>query len=178
MTAMSEVVVDRLIKLDTLILFKIVRWDVNSLIRRLFYGISRSADGYLYVLYALLLIVYCHSGTKLFFALLSAFTINLSVYFFLKNFIKRKRPYERNENIQNLIKPPDKYSFPSGHTAGAFLVAGIIGFQFPHLQEVLYLWATLVGLSRIFLCVHYPTDVLAGFILGSAASRLGIEFFF
>ena len=72
--------------------------------------------------------------------------------------------------IARLITPSDKFSFPSGHTAAAFVFANIVVAFFPSLSIPLYLFATLVGLSRVMLGVHYPGDILAGMVLGLACS--------
>jgi undecaprenyl-diphosphatase len=111
-------------------------------------------------------------------ALLLAFATNLILYYLIKNMIKRERPYRAIKDLKNLIVPPDKYSFPSGHTAGAFIIAQIVGFQFPALHGPLLIWAALVGLSRIILRVHYPTDVIAGTVLGLCTSALGMVILF
>lgn len=87
--------------------------------------------------------------------------INITV----KYIIKRKRPYHENESIENLEKLKlDYYSFPSGHTLNAFLLFYILrenGIVNNYFKVIPY----LVGLSRIMLGVHYPTDVIAGGIL-------------
>lgn len=57
-------------------------------------------------------------------------------------------------------------SFPSGHATGAFALASVFGSRYPRLRIPVYLGATLIGLSRIYLGRHYPSDVLAGAALG------------
>jgi undecaprenyl-diphosphatase len=176
---MSEAIAQRVVRMDLFLLNHIISWNVNTFIRRLFYWISRSADGYLYIMYGLsLLITFGTFGRVLLLAMLAAFAANLIVYYLVKNLIKRERPFRAIENLSNLIVPPDKYSFPSGHTAGAFIIAQIMSFQFPSLEGPLFIWAALVGISRIFLRVHYPTDVIAGTVLGLVTSALGIALLF
>jgi undecaprenyl-diphosphatase len=84
----------------------------------------------------------------------------------LKNSFKRNRPQAALKNFHSLVTPSDKFSFPSGHTSAAFMVTIITGFFMPALLLPLLLWATLVGLSRVVLGVHFPTDTLIGMILG------------
>jgi len=63
--------------------------------------------------------------------------------------------------IKNLIHPPDEFSFPSGHTAAAFLTAVLISRMAPHLSIPVFAAALMIGVSRIYNGVHYPTDVAA-----------------
>jgi undecaprenyl-diphosphatase len=175
---MSEVIAQRVIGIDLFLLNVLTRWDMNVFIRRFFYITSRSADGYLYMAYGLILLFSGATARMILLALLSAFAANLLVYYFIKNSIKRERPFKTIKALHNLIVPPDQYSFPSGHTAGAFIIAQIAGFQFPELEGILFLWAALVGLSRVILRVHYPTDVLAGAVLGFGISFLSLTILF
>jgi len=90
----------------------------------------------------------------------------------IKNIVKRKRPYDENESIENLEKLKlDYYSFPSGHTLNAFLLFYILrenGIVNNYFKVIPY----LVGLSRITLGVHYPTDVIAGGVLAKVLMLL------
>jgi undecaprenyl-diphosphatase len=70
------------------------------------------------------------------------------------------------QNFHSIITPSDQFSFPSGHTSAAFMVATLLAYFFPALSVFLYGWATLVGCSRVMLGVHFPTDILVGAILG------------
>ena len=63
---------------------------------------------------------------------------------------------------QTLVVEPDRFSFPSGHSAAAMSVAFVYAFAFPQLAIVLVPLAFLVGASRVCLGVHYPGDVLIG----------------
>ena len=144
-----------------------------------FKSISRSADGYLYILYGLFLLISFDSfSLNLFYTALIAYAIELPVYFLLKNSIRRKRPFEIDTNVIFKIKPPDKYSFPSGHTAAAFLFASILTFQFNWILPIVFLWATFVGISRVYLKVHFPGDVLAGALLGFTCAEIAIAIIF
>ena len=84
----------------------------------------------------------------------------------LKPLIDRTRPYELSENIKLLIDPLHDGSFPSGHTLASFEAAGAMllcdrRFGYPALALAL-----VIAFSRLYLFVHYPTDILAGIVLG------------
>ncbi|MEC9489747.1 MAG: phosphatase PAP2 family protein [Halanaerobiales bacterium] len=82
----------------------------------------------------------------------------------LKRLINRKRPYTRLADVKHLVMPFEPYSFPSGHTTASFAAALILSFAVPQLSILFIFTASLVGVSRIYLGVHYPSDVLIGII--------------
>lgn len=84
----------------------------------------------------------------------------------LKNVVARPRPYWIKPDISLLISAPTDYSFPSGHTLHCFIAATILMHYDKRLGVPALVMAVLVGFSRMYLYVHYPTDVLAGAALG------------
>jgi len=83
--------------------------------------------------------------------------------FILKRAIGRERP-----------DGSDRLSFPSGHAAFAFSTAVVLGSYYPRLKLPLYALASLVTLSRVYLERHYPSDVLAGAIVGAISARISL----
>ena len=97
-------------------------------------------------------------------ALLVSLLINNMV---LKNIVGRIRPYDTIEGLVPLIGRPRDYSFPSGHTASSFAAAWVLFRRVPKRFGIPALTlAGLIGISRLYLGVHYPTDVLFGIISG------------
>ncbi|MGR9046210.1 MAG: phosphatase PAP2 family protein [Gammaproteobacteria bacterium] len=137
--------------------------------------LSKTGDGPLYLLTGLFL--YCGEGPEspLLQAIALAFLMERPVYFILKNAFKRNRPQAALKNFRSLITPSDQFSFPSGHTSAAFMMATLVGYFFPALMIPLYGWATLVGFSRVVLGVHFPTDTVMGVILGITTALISLE---
>jgi undecaprenyl-diphosphatase len=89
----------------------------------------------------------------------------------IKHTVNRPRPSVTYHFLQKLTGSGNP-SFPSGHTCDAFVLATAISLFFPHWKVVLplYIWALMVGFSRMDLGVHYPSDVLAGVFIGSGSA--------
>lgn len=92
----------------------------------------------------------------------------------IKNLVARTRPYDVNTAIELLVEKPGGYSFPSGHSAASFSVVGALLFSKSKLWIPSAVLATVIALSRLYLYVHYPTDVLAGAALGFLFGFLGV----
>lgn len=88
---------------------------------------------------------------------------------FLKPVIHRIRPYIYFNDFSPemlIIEPPHDFSFPSGHTAACFAFSTAVFMYNKKLGVVSYFFSALMGFSRIYLLVHYPTDVFGGIIVG------------
>ncbi len=95
----------------------------------------------------------------------------------LKYSIQRKRPYEKYPFIFPLQKE-NTPSFPSGHTSRAFNTATFLSLNFPKWYVIVpaYVYASVVAYSRLYLGVHYPSDIIGGMIVGSATAYLNFKF--
>uniref|UniRef100_UPI003FEFD10E phosphatase PAP2 family protein n=1 Tax=Roseburia sp. TaxID=2049040 RepID=UPI003FEFD10E len=98
-------------------------------------------------------------------SLLSSYVVNNLI---LKNLVARVRPYEAVDGLQRIIEAQSDFSFPSGHSASSFAAAVVIFMLCPRKYGVPALvLAFLIALSRLYVGVHYPTDVLTGVISGT-----------
>lgn len=84
----------------------------------------------------------------------------------IKRLVGRERPFDEPDFDDVLIKKPITYSFPSGHTSSSMAAATTISFCFPHLAVPAFALGIIISFSRLYLQVHYPSDVLAGAALG------------
>lgn len=101
----------------------------------------------------------------------SSSAVNLLFTSVIKKIVKRKRPFLANVKI-NAVYQPGEYSFPSGHTSSAFTTATALSQVYSKWYVIApaYLYAGSVGYARMYLGVHYPSDVAAGAILGTGTA--------
>ena len=92
----------------------------------------------------------------------------VSGHFILKPLFARPRPCDVNTAITILVKRPHGHSFPSGHTASAFAAAFALWLQNRKLGVPALVLAAFIAFTRLYLYVHFPTDVLGGLVLGIA----------
>ncbi|WP_455525532.1 phosphatase PAP2 family protein [Peptostreptococcus stomatis] len=91
----------------------------------------------------------------------------------LKPMLARIRPFDVNTAIKLLINKPRDFSFPSGHTSASFTAASVLFFRKSKLFVPSLVLAFLISFSRLYLYVHYPSDVLAGLVLGILCAYMG-----
>ena len=84
----------------------------------------------------------------------------------IKNLVARPRPCAVDTSVKLLIPYPSEYSFPSGHTSNSFAAAATVFAYYHKPGIVALLVAGMIAFSRLYLFVHYPTDILGGIILG------------
>lgn len=93
----------------------------------------------------------------------------------LKPLVARTRPFDINTDIQLLIKKPTDYSFPSGHTSASFAVTTVLlKSKYKKIAWTALVLSILIAFSRMYLYVHYPTDILGGLAVGVLSAIAGM----
>lgn len=160
---------------DRYLCIRISGWNGKKYLDGVMFGFSHFGYGYLYPVIIVFTAIFDKSNSRL---LLqsggAAIVIELAGQTALKFKARRKRPSISLPQIKSIIRAPDKFSFPSGHTAGAFMMATLFHNFYPGLMIPLYGTASAIGFSRVYNGVHYPSDVLAGTFLGILSARLGL----
>ena len=95
----------------------------------------------------------------------------------LKFLIDRQRPYELFDSTRLLTPFENDPSFPSGHTEMSFLAATVVSRFHPHYSKYLYTFSFFVALSRIYVGVHFPIDVMGGAVIGIIIGKIILRFY-
>jgi len=135
-------------------------------------------DGWLWFGLGAMLLVY--GGPQKFAAVGAAGAaaiLGIVVFMVLKRLSQRARPCQLEPHCWSRVLPPDKFSFPSGHTMTAFSIALVVSYFYPSLEGTLFFLAFSIAVSRIVLGMHFLSDVLAGIVLGIALGCASITAF-
>ena len=155
-------------KIDRRLFARVFSQGERAMVIPMSKALSRSGDGYLHVFIPLLFLAVDAENLTTFVSLLAlSLIVERSLYWCLKNSLKRRRPEEAVPGFRSLITASDKFSFPSGHSSGAFLLATALVVVYGGPVTAMYLWASGVALSRIMLGVHFPGDTVAGGVMGA-----------
>jgi len=139
--------------------------------------ISRLGDGVIwYITTALLPIAFGQAGLDASLQMLAVGLSSLVVYKALKHGTHRRRPCDYHGNVVPLMPALDEFSFPSGHTLHAVGFTLVIVWHFPGLIWLYASFTLLVAASRLVLGLHYPSDVVAGALIGATTALLSISF--
>ena len=90
----------------------------------------------------------------------------------MKNLVARTRPYDIRTTVELIIAKPSEYSFPSGHTAASFASVFALAFSKNKLWIPSFVLAVIIAFSRMYLYVHFPTDIAGGILVGLVCGAL------
>ena len=170
LSSISIVIIGLLLwKFDFEILFFIQKYLRNDILDVIvpFYT-SLGEDGIIWITVGVVLLIPKKTrkcGIMVLCALLVMLVVNNIV---LKNLIARSRPCWTYPEMVDLVEIPKSYSFPSGHTVSAFAVSLVILSQHKKLGIVTVIMAALMAFTRLYVFVHFPTDIFGGMLVGAA----------
>lgn len=145
---------------------------------RLFGVVSRLGDGLFW--YLIMLALPLLHGREAWYAslhMMAVGVVSLPIYKVLKSTTVRHRPFRHNTDIHQNVPPLDQFSFPSGHTMHALGFSIALLAHYPAWALVVVPFTVLVAMSRLVLGLHYPSDVLAGALIGAALALLSLPLF-
>ncbi|MDI1253831.1 phosphatase PAP2 family protein [Thermomonas sp.] len=142
---------------------------------RYFTAVSRLGDGvFWYALMAAMVLLDGMAGVRASLHLALTGLVALALYKLLKRWTRRPRPFASDVRIHAWVAPLDEFSFPSGHTLHAVAFSLVAMAHYPMLAILLVPFTASVALSRVVLGLHYPSDVLAATVIGSALAGFSL----
>lgn len=154
---------------------RLQRW---ALLTRLLCLVSRAGNGvFWYALMSVFPLTYGSYGLRASLHMAAVGLVCLLLYRVLKTRTARPRPCDVLQSVRPATAPLDRFSFPSGHTLHAVGFTCTTSAYFPDLLLPLSLFTALVALSRPALGLHYPSDVLAGGLLGGGIALLSLSLY-
>ena len=163
---------------DHRLMRKVNKWPAPKWVRHSAIVATRAGDGWLWYLTGLVVLLF--GGPERFTAVASAGSaavVGIGIFVSLKKISGRRRPCEIEPHVWAHLLPPDRFSFPSGHTITAFAVAVSIGCFYPAALGLLLVGALCIATSRILLGMHFLSDVVVGMIVGSGLAVTSYELF-
>jgi undecaprenyl-diphosphatase len=166
----------RILRLEQDVCVALNRSSKRRAVGAFFAAVSRLGDGVVwYSLMALMALTQGEYGLNAAAVMAASGLCGVCIYKLLKSRLVRERPFiSYPEDIHAGCAPLDRYSFPSGHTLHAVMFTIIAVAWFPALAAVLVPLTVLIGLSRIILGLHYPTDVIIGALIGWSLAEIAL----
>lgn len=159
-------------QIDDKLFLKIFKDNRRGYFKSFMKLMSRLGDGYVWAFLYFSLYMFRIKYAILYFArAATAVFICIFVFLYIKSFFSRMRPYKKHDKIP-IMYPPDKHSFPSGHTMVGFAISFSVGSYSFGSAILFYTIASLIAFSRVYVGLHYPLDVICGIVLGSIIGML------
>ena len=159
-------------QIDDKLFLKIFKDNRRGYFKSFMKLMSRLGDGYVWAFLYFSLYMFRIKYAILYFARAAAAVfICIFVFLYIKSFFSRMRPYKKHDKIP-IMYPPDKHSFPSGHTMIGFAISFSVGSYSFGSAILFYTIASLIAFSRVYVGLHYPLDVICGIVLGSIIGML------
>lgn len=154
-------------KIDDKLFLKIFKDNRKGSFKSFMKFMSRLGDGYVWPCIYFIFYMFRIDYALIYFSrALTAAIICVFVFLYTKSFFSRIRPYKKHGKIP-IMYPPDKHSFPSGHTMVAFAISFSMGSYSLYSFFLFYSIAFLIAFSRVYVGLHYPFDVISGIISGT-----------
>jgi undecaprenyl-diphosphatase len=167
MTNKMQLYLSRMHAVDSDLCVRVSHTNQYRVIRDVFRAVSRLGDGvFWYALLLAILAVQQLDGLMPVLHMAIAGLTGTLIYKWLKHKTHRPRPFQVRQDVWVVGKPLDHFSFPSGHTLHAVVFGLIAMAYYPVLAVVLVPFMIMVGMSRVILGLHYPSDVFAGATIG------------
>jgi undecaprenyl-diphosphatase len=167
--------INRFNALDSALCLRVNRTSHNLTVRWWFRLMSRLGDGvFWYTLIIVLMLTQGSVGQQAALHMSLTGVIATLMYKWLKGKTLRPRPYEVHQDIWLTGRPLDRFSFPSGHTLHAVTFTWLALCYFPSLAILLIPFSLMVAASRVVLGLHYPSDVLAGALIGGLIASISM----
>ncbi|WP_288624124.1 phosphatase PAP2 family protein [uncultured Brachyspira sp.] len=159
-------------QIDDKLFLKIFKDNRRGYFKNFMKLMSRLGDGYVWAFLYFSLYMFRIKYAILYFARAAAAVfICIFVFLYIKSFFSRMRPYKKHDKVP-IMYPPDKHSFPSGHTMVGFAISFSVGSYSFGSAILFYTIASLIAFSRVYVGLHYPLDVICGIVLGSIIGML------
>ena len=159
-------------QIDDKLFLKIFKDNRRGYFKSFMKLMSRLGDGYVWAFLYFSLYMFRIKYAILYFSRAAAAVfICIFVFLYIKSFFSRMRPYKKHDKIP-IMYPPDKHSFPSGHTMVGFAISFSVGSYSFGSAILFYTIASLIAFSRVYVGLHYPLDVICGIVLGSIIGML------